>query len=141
MWRFAFGDWRWYALNDTGLWQGILALLWPTKAALGREQLLKIQVDHLHMRSFNSNSVIKFRVEAKRAAHLVERLNQHFASQPEKSIHSQEFNLFFINVPENYSIWNNSNSKVVEWLQELGCKTSGIAIWSNWSIEIPSNQE
>ncbi|MGH8287112.1 MAG: hypothetical protein ACRETT_15295, partial [Steroidobacteraceae bacterium] len=39
MLRYAYGDWRWYALRETGLFRGAAALLWPTQGALGRAEL------------------------------------------------------------------------------------------------------
>jgi len=38
--RYAYGDHRWYALDDTGIWQGFAALFWPTPGALGRQDFV-----------------------------------------------------------------------------------------------------
>ncbi len=37
--RYSYGDWKWYALRQTGPAEGIAALFWPTQAGLGRKQL------------------------------------------------------------------------------------------------------
>jgi hypothetical protein len=37
--RYAYGDWDWYAQGTTGAIEGSAAVLWPTRAALGRRRL------------------------------------------------------------------------------------------------------
>src|SRR5687768_11373806 len=37
MTRYAYGDWTWYALAKTGVWEGFAALFLPTQGALGRK--------------------------------------------------------------------------------------------------------
>jgi hypothetical protein len=37
--RYAYGDWNWFALRQTGPLEASAAVLWPTRAALGRMRL------------------------------------------------------------------------------------------------------
>ena len=49
--EFGFGDWGFYALEDTGWWGSLAAVLWPTNAALARRRFDASTPDALRARA------------------------------------------------------------------------------------------
>ncbi|WP_322520709.1 hypothetical protein SR882_07885 [Guyparkeria halophila] len=134
--RYAYGDWGWYAEVETGVAEASRAVLLPTRAGLGRSVTgrsatagevragLKVGIQELH-----EIQVETARVDALRSS--LEGLYQdHFASLKYNAV----YDLAFVEHPETYAFWNNSNHKVAEWLRRLGCAIEGSALWAWWKV-------
>jgi len=134
MLRFAYGDWRWYAQNDTGLRQAIPVLFLHTQAALGRQALpapalaetirvhSHVQIAHIH----------RLYASAPRVDALIERLESRFDATRDTLIRSQLYGLEFVYDPEPYRVSYNSNHAVAGWLGELGIEVRGNPIAGRW---------
>ena len=72
-------------------------------------------------------------VDARRAAELRRELESLYAAG-EEPVDNSVYNLTFVSHPEAYSARHNSNHKVAEWLQRLGCRVEGSAFWSRWQV-------
>ncbi len=93
--RYAYGDWRWYALGERGVPEGAAALLWPTPAALGRQALggpreastvrrqVFVEIEELHA----------IRVGRRQAAALAARLDALFARALATLVQNEETGL------------------------------------------------
>ena len=137
--RYAYGDWRWYALEDTGVSQGMAALLWPTQGALGRQVLagpvteegvrrgVGVVIEHLYM----------LRVEGARVAALRETLEDLFTANLATRTYNAASDLEFVHHPDDYSAFNNSNHMLADWLKALGCEIRGIAMFARWQLAAP----
>jgi len=137
--RYAYGDWRWYAREDTGIFHGMAALLWPTQGTLGRRVLpgpateegvrrsVGVVVEHLYM----------IPVEATRAAALREELEGLFLAQRATRTYSAASDLEFVHHPDGYSAFNNSNHMLADWLEALGCDVHGSAMFARWQLAAP----
>jgi hypothetical protein len=132
--RYAYGDWRWYAEGETGLLQGAAALLWPTPAGLGRQRLEQ-RPDQAPAFNVGFESLHEIKVEATSAATLATRL----AALHEREDALRHFNaahrLEFAAHPERYWVFNQSNGKVAQWLQELGCEVNGLPLLARWHVK------
>ncbi|BES69061.1 hypothetical protein RE428_00790 [Marinobacter nanhaiticus D15-8W] len=133
--RYVYGEWRWYADDDTGFWRGIQAMLWPTQAAIGR-----LSIDHLP-RPGRSEAIpegflrlYSFEVATQRAATLRKRLDSHF-EEPERQTFQPRYNLYFVPYPESYWVFNQSNQVMKRWLEELGAEVHGPGLFSEWQLE------
>jgi hypothetical protein len=134
--RYAYGDWRWYALRQTGFVDGVAALLWPTQGTLGRRELpgpldpatvseqVRVPIE----------SAIYFDVEAAHADHLRAHLEQIYQANLETRADGFAFDLVFVHHPEPYGMLHNSNQMVGHWLSELGCRVGGFALFSDWAV-------
>lgn len=133
--RYVYGEWRWYADDDTGFWRGIQAMLWPTQAAIGRRS-----IDHLP-RPGRSEAIpegflrlYSFEVAAWRAETLRKRLDSHF-DEPERQTFQPRYNLYFVPYPASYWVFNQSNQVMKHWLEELGVEVHGPSLFSEWQLE------
>jgi hypothetical protein len=137
--RYAYGDWRWYALEDKGVSQGMAALLWPTRGALGRRILpgpateegvrqgVGLVIEQLYM----------LQVEGARVAALREQLEELFTANLATRTFGAASDLEFVHHPDGYSAFNNSNHMLADWLEALGCKTRGSAMFARWQLAAP----
>lgn len=124
--KYAYGDWRWYALSDEGLWQGAAALFWPTQGALGRRGMASL--------SEAREDLITVRVESEKAKHLRQRLEAAYRSELSSQVFNPRYDMDFVYHSEAYSLANNSNSVVTRWLEDLGCEVRGPRILSDWEL-------
>ncbi len=134
--RYAYGDWRWFALGRTGVAEGVAALVGPTLAALGRRRYNKPFDPGTAASDFGleRENVIVLEVEASRQRRLLERLDGIFAASPAPPLENAEVDLEFVPHPEPYSLEHTSNRVVSDWLTELGCRIEGPGTWSSWRL-------
>lgn len=135
--RYGYGDWDWYALGQTGVVQGSRAILWPSKAALGRRHLpgpfsptavseqVRIVIE----------DAIYIEVEADRVRQLVERLDAIFDENIATRVHNPASDLELVKHPDAYWLLHNSNQMVGRWLESLGSEVRGFAILSIWRLD------
>lgn len=132
--RYAFGEWRWYALGETGPLRALDALLRPTQSALGRRRMpgpatesavrsqVRVLIEQLHT----------FEVDAARAEALRQRLDRHFEGVEIFEVPAVD--LGFVPHPLPYTIRDNSNALIADWLTELGAEVSGRPVIANWRV-------
>lgn len=135
--RWAYGDWRYYALSRDSVWEAIAALFWPTPAALGR-RVVQGQAEGpmagLTKFGIGWDHAFSIRVERAAVRSLGQRLEALFAANLASRVDNSESNLEFVRHPEPYTIFNNSNRKIAQWLRELGCEVSGIPLLPRWRV-------
>lgn len=137
MTRYAYGDWNWYALRNTGVIDGLRALFWPTQGTLGRRELpgpphaenVRIQVraeiiEHLYPISVGRAEVERLRT----------RLDAEHGSGRSTAV-VESYDLEFVPHPRRYHYFYNSNHAAAEWLRELGCEIHGPALHSWWRVQ------
>lgn len=137
MLRYAYGDWRWYAVRQSGVFDAIAALFWPTQGTLGRRKLpgpvdpatvtdqVRVPIEH----------AIYLNVDASEAAQLVAHLDQIYQDNLATRVDGFAFDLVFVPHPEPYWMLHNSNQMVGHWLTRLGCRLDGPALFSDWSTD------
>jgi hypothetical protein len=136
MLRYSYGDWKWYALRQTGPAEGSAALLRPTQAALGRKELpgpfsptavvreVRVPIEH----------AIYLTVDAREVRRLVGRLNRIFYDNQAEQIDNDAYDLVFVPHPQRYWMFHNSNQVVAQWLVELQCRVEGPALVAEWRL-------
>jgi len=136
--RYSYGDWRYYARNQTGFRSGAAAILWPTRSALGRRELqTSLGPDDVRRAvRVGVDTLFALQVEAPRVERLRSRLDSlHRAGRKEELLVNQLFDLEFVPHPRRYWLPHNSNQVVAGWLRELGVETRGIPVLSSWRVE------
>lgn len=134
--RYAYGDWTYYAQVRTGAGEASTALLWPTRAALGRRAFTGLpgasavrrhvlSIQHLHRLIVESDKVERLRA----------RLDSIHAANSDTRILNPRYDLEFVDHPAAYWALHNSNQVVAAWLLELGCQVLGPAFFSDWSVQ------
>lgn len=131
--RYAYGDWQWYAEDQTGLMQGAAALFWPTRAGLGRQQLAQ-PPDQAPALTVGFVSLHEIRVDADKAAALAERLNTLHAREQVQRRVSHIYQLEFVEHPQPYWLFSQSNGMVANWLRQMGCEINRGPLRAHWEI-------
>jgi hypothetical protein len=136
--RYSWGDWKWYAEGRTGVASGLNALLVRSPSALGRQLLPHAGdlAEALSAMSVGVTTSTELRVEADAARRLREGLDAQFDAADRRH-HNPEYDVVFIADERPYTLADNSNRRVAEWLTELGCEIRGSPILSDWRIATP----
>jgi hypothetical protein len=136
--RFSYGDWDYYAMSENTLLNGLKALLWPTKAAIGRKNFRLSNFDKSQIKlkvPVPIEDIIFIGVEKPKLNRLIKKLNRVHKKNLEASHYNPLFDLIFTEHPKSYSLVNNSNQMVAEWLEELGCRTDIWVLFSSWELK------
>ena len=136
MTRYTYGEWLWYAKQQTGVRRAFAALFIPTTATLGRKDLnspptaanlrrqLAVEVAELHCLAAQPQNVETLR----------HKLDALFAQQRNSLIYNKNYDLEFVVHPQPYTLWHNSNHVVAAWLNELGFNVAGSPMLGAWRV-------
>ena len=127
--RWAYGDWRYYALADKGFTSSFAALFLPTQATLGYQNVTAKD---------SVGVVVTKRYSIVVSKHDVIDLHQKLKAIFDDSAQlksSQKYPLEFAHHPQNYHLLHNSNKVVALWLTDLGCEVSKYPIYANWKLQ------
>jgi hypothetical protein len=131
--QYAYGDWRYFALNEQDLGSGIAALLIPTQGTLGRRKYENI--DQLQQAISEDVSILNFAVARAKARKLQKLLDQRF----QQNINTQVFNpvnqMNFVQDDMDYTLYHNSNHELVAWLQDLDCRVEGFVLLADFQVK------
>jgi hypothetical protein len=135
--RWAYGDWRYYALGRKESSDALAAILWPTRAALGRqmiERAPRTPADLVRRLGIGIDEIFAIEVSRESVARLEGRLQELFAANLDTLLYNPGPRLEFVEHPRRYSLVSNSNGMVAAWLRELGCEISGWPLLSKWRV-------
>lgn len=137
MTRYAYGDWNWYALRNTGVRDGARALFWPTQGTLGRHAFRATATERGVRERLGADAyvtLLSITVGSAEVERLRSRLDEeHRTGAQAASVTAYGFE--FVPHPRRYTFMGNSNHAVAGWLRELGCETRGLAFLSRWRLE------
>ncbi|MFN4091167.1 MAG: hypothetical protein ACK4QW_19260 [Alphaproteobacteria bacterium] len=134
--RYSYGDWDWYALGRTSVGQGSAALLWPTQGALGRRRLPGPATPEAATAQVRVaiEDALWFDVEAAKAQALADELDSVFAANADTLVYNRAFDLELVHHPDRYTLTNNSNRRVADWIEALGGQVAGPVLLSDWRL-------
>lgn len=138
--RWAYGDWRYYALGRKESSDALAAILWPTRAALGRQTIERAPAepeDLVRRLGIGVDEIFAIEVSREAVVRLETRLQQLFAANLDTLLYNPGPRLEFVEHPQRYSLVRNSNGMVAAWLRELGCEISGLPLLSKWRVAAP----
>lgn len=134
--QYAYGDWRYFALNEQDLGSGIAALLIPTQGTLGRRKYQ--DVDQLQQAISDDVTILNFAVARAKARKLRKLLEQRF----QQNINTQVFNpvnqMNFVKDDMDYTLYHNSNHELVAWLEDLDCRVEGFVLLADFEVKSPN---
>ena len=133
--EYAYGEWGWFALDRTGFFEALGAMLLPTQGALGRAEL-DVPPDPDELARFKLfEDAILLEVAAADAASLTARLDERFARQEADRVEQPRCGLAFVPDDRDFHLFHTCNRAVADWLEALGCEVRGAAILGNFRIE------
>jgi hypothetical protein len=134
--QYAYGDWKYFALNQQDWITGAAALLLPTQGALGRRKLSNR--DRLHLfAAQKDNAVLSITVEKTKVERLLNLLNAYFDRASVTPVENPLIGMTLVTYDQKYTLLHNSNHELVRWLQDLGCRVEGFVLWANFQVRIP----
>ncbi len=131
--QYAYGDWRYFALNHDDLGSGFAALLFPTQGTLGRRKYENIA--QLQQAIDGNINILNFAVARAKAIGLRNLLDKRF----NRNIATQIFNpvnqMNFVQDDLDYTLYHNSNHELVLWLQSLDCRVEGFVLLADFQVQ------
>ena len=134
--RYAYGDWRYYADQDTSLASGAAALLWPTPATLARAQLDgPVEVDVLRGQlRVGIQDIYVFEVAGSDADRVMDKLDALHLEGEAAHQYVAAYDMAFAPHPDPYTVLNNSASVLAGWLESMGVEVDGPAFLASWRV-------
>ena len=134
--RYAYGDWRYYADQDTSLASGAAALLWPTPATLARAQLdgpADVDVLRGQLR-VGIQDIYVFEVAGSDADRVMDKLDALHLEGEDAHQYVAAYDMTFAPHPDPYTVLNNSASVLAGWLESMGVEVDGPALVASWRV-------
>ncbi len=125
--EFGFGDWEWYARAQEQWHRVFATVLWPTRGTLARREHFANDATALRA-SMPWATFDEFIVEAADAARLLARLVAQFAAGNRDRVIRSGLRMHFVPWDRDYWFADTCADAVVEWLQELGCRSSWVPL-------------
>lgn len=137
--RYSYGDWAYYALGRTGPFEATAAVLWPTRAGLGRRELPGPPTLEGVGRAVlvGIEQAYELIVDARDIERLRASLDAIYRANRQTLVYNPGNDLEFVHHPRRYTVFHNSNRVVADWLAELGCEIRGAALLARWRVERP----
>lgn len=136
--RYSYGEWKWYVEGRQGVWRGVAAMLWPTRSGIGRTLHGDIDSPHSHLDRLapeGIETIYSLQADAELVIALQQSLDTHFARARMEPVFSEDYGLYFVPYPRDYSALHQSNLVVAQWLRQLDVEVKGSPWLSNWRIE------
>lgn len=135
--QYAYGDWRYYALNERSLGDGIRALLIPTPGALGRRKYeSKADLQNAVAASENG-TLFNFKVSQAEVTQLLQSLDDRFNQNSDTQVYNPLTHMSLVRQDDDYTLWHNSNHELVNWLQDLSCEVEGFVLLADFQVQRP----
>lgn len=133
--EFAYGEWDWFALNQTSIFRAMALTLWPQQGALGR-RAIPAPTDPVALEAHvRCEEFFAIRVARAKAAGLWSRLENQWNSGSGEAVDNPALGLRFVKVDDDYVLGRNCNHMTARWLKDLGCDVVGSACFSSFRIE------
>lgn len=129
--EYAFGEWEWFARNQMQWYRGPIILSWPQPSCLGRRVLSAATTQAAHS-AFGAARVTELIVERDRAHGLRRRLAEPFQAAAQPPHFNPVCQMAFVRTDDPYWLYNNCNSRVADWLRNLGCSVQGLGVSSRF---------
>lgn len=134
--EWSWGDWNWFALERTGVLQGLQALFASPRSTLSRRELAPAEDADELAALVGAEEVIALNVERERARALQRDLEARWWRRRDEAVTHRSGRAF---VPDDarYSLFNNSVHELARWLEALGAQVSGMGVTANFELREP----
>lgn len=136
--EYAYGWWPWFALNHQQWYDAIPLFIFPGEGALARRSLPEDADAETLRRDLGLEHVELISVEPARAAALLAHLDAAYEAHRDAEIANPATAMTCVPSDRAYSLINNCNTAVTEWLETLGCGLCGQTFLANFDVESPA---
>jgi hypothetical protein len=133
--EFAFGDWRWLALNHRQWYDAPGSIFFSGASTLGRRYFRPAPPPDRFISTLKTERYVSFPVEREKADALRDELNgeiEHANSTARPSADGDGF--VYVRASEGYCLFHNCNHVTARWLRELGCRVDGATMTSRFVV-------
>ncbi len=139
--EWGYGDWRWYANDQTNPLYGIIVLTWPTSGTLGRHERdtgpWGVDGALLADLAGYAQLVHEIDVERPRMEALRNELNERYESQRSTEFFNERRQMSFVKDDSSYWMGHQSTTVMAGWTRKLGCRASGYSLRANYHLKSP----
>ncbi len=134
--EWSWGDWNWFALERTGLVEGLQALFASRGSTLSRRELTPAQDAEELAARVGAEEVLALDVERYRARALQRHLDVRWLRRRNEAVAHSSGRIF---VPDDssYGLANNSVHELARWLEALGAEVSGTGVTADFKLSEP----
>lgn len=132
--EWGFGEWDWYALDETAWYDAIPTVLWPTAGALGRRDLGRRSAAEVPERR-SSARLVAIEVPNERVRRLRDRLREEWQAAEDTLHVNESYGMSFVRARRSYWFGHTCDDAAAEWLEALGCRVSWLPVRLGLTIE------
>ncbi|MCU0689221.1 MAG: hypothetical protein MUE97_05725 [Phycisphaerales bacterium] len=138
--EYAFGEWEYFALEETGLGQTLGAVFVPSQGTIARRDIPGgARMDPRQLAEpYIVDSTHTLFVEAAKVRLLVEAIEAERAVRASEMLTRDDTN--FVPTDRRYSASHNCNHQLAAWLEALGVKVGGSRMWARFEVERTSGK-
>jgi hypothetical protein len=133
--EYLFGDWNWAALNHTGILDVVRAGLFSSQATLGRRYVYEpgLTAPRPMTLPVRQQSIV---VSDDSCQRLQAKLDARWRAQAGVVVYTGAMGGFYLYVKDDepYGWVRNCNRETSDWLEQLGCRTSGWPLLSHFTL-------
>jgi hypothetical protein len=132
--EYAFGEWEYFALGETGLWQTLGAVLVPSRGAISRRDIPGgARLDPLGLAGpYVVDATYTLVVDAAKARALVGAIEAERAQRAAEVLTRDDTT--FVPTDRRYSASHTCNHQLAKWLEALGVQVSGSRMWARFEV-------
>ncbi len=133
--EYLYGDWNWAALNHTGVWPAVQAGLFSPAATLGRRYVY--QPGRMPRPITLPEKQLAVVVGGKACRDLEQALDARWRAAAGTAVYSGPPGMYywFVKDGQRYGLLHNCNRVTADWLDDLGCRTGGVALLSHFRVD------
>ena len=133
--EYAYGEWKWYAFDESRSYRVFPTLFWPTRGTLGRRALF-VPIDANGIRrALGCEEVLEVVVASEDASSLLMRLETEFESHLGGAHFQPLYDAHFVPSDKAFHLFHNCNRAVANWLRELGCEVRGLSVLADFVVQ------
>ena len=133
--EYAYGDFKWFALNHVSAYDAVRALFFSTTPTIGRRQIAADDDIDSVQRATNAYPVWRFLAPKEKVEHLIEQLDREYDAKLDTVTYNALTGLWYVKAGKHYSAFHNCNHAVAWWFKQIGCDIRGIPMFSGFKVD------
>ncbi len=117
--EYGYGEWGWYARDESAWWRAPAIVLVPSQGALGRRYLREEDLAATGGK-YGGATLAPITVPRAAAEALVAKLDLEFAAGGDP-YHNELYDMDFVKCDERFDLFHECHDATAEWLRELDC--------------------